>query len=74
MEIFKKNGDPTKRNAYLKYAQKYRPQILKDNKLLICKVADLDSLYHIVCEAYYTTEIGGEQRVAAVFEKNSTKD
>ncbi|BEG58095.1 hypothetical protein NHP21005_17830 [Helicobacter sp. NHP21005] len=74
LEIFRKNGDPGKRNAYLKYAQKYRPQILKDHKLVICKVADLDSLYHIVCEAYYTTEIGGEQRVAAVFEKNSTRD
>ncbi|WP_053944745.1 hypothetical protein [Helicobacter ailurogastricus] len=74
LEIFKKNGDLRKRNAYLKYAQKYRPQILKDSKLLICKVADLDSLYHIVCEAYYTTEIGGEQRVANVSEKNSVEN
>ncbi|BCZ19348.1 hypothetical protein NHP190012_09900 [Helicobacter sp. NHP19-012] len=74
MEIFTKNGDPRKRNDYLKYAQKYRPQILKDNKLVICKVADLDPLYHAMREAYYTTEIGGEQRFAAVFEKNNAKD
>ncbi|BCZ19340.1 hypothetical protein NHP190012_09820 [Helicobacter sp. NHP19-012] len=74
LEIFTKNGDSRKRNAYLQYAKKYRPKIFKDGKLVVCKVADLDSIYYAMRESYYTTEIGGEQRVAAVFEKNNTKD
>ncbi|WP_104696188.1 hypothetical protein [Helicobacter salomonis] len=74
LEIFKENGDPRKRNDYLKYAQKYKPRMVKNEKLMICKASDLDSLCKIIDENYYTTEIGGEQRVANVSEKNSLKD
>ncbi|WP_121022787.1 hypothetical protein [Helicobacter vulpis] len=74
MEIFKENGDPRKRNRYFEYAQKHKPRMVKDKKLVVCKATDLDPLYRIMYEDYYTTEIGGEQRVATVSEKNNVKN
>ncbi|WP_233704605.1 hypothetical protein [Helicobacter bizzozeronii] len=52
LEIFKENGDPKKRNDYLKYAQKYKPRMVKDEKLVICKTTDLDPLYKIMYECF----------------------
>ncbi len=75
LDIFKRGGDPRKRDAYLKYAQKYKPKILKNGKFVIHQVADLDNLYHTMRGAYYTPEVGEqEQRVAIAFEKNNPRD
>lgn len=74
LEIFKKDGDSKERDAYLKYAKRYKPQMLRGRKLIVRKVPDLDALYHIMRQSYYTTEIGKEQRVATAFEKNNPKD
>ncbi|WP_163499585.1 hypothetical protein [Helicobacter suis] len=75
LELFKDDADQSKRGAYLKYAKKYKPQMIEDGKLVIRKVSGLDALYYVMQQSYYTTEIGEkEQRIATAFEKNSPKD
>ncbi|WP_104759672.1 hypothetical protein [Helicobacter bizzozeronii] len=69
LEIFKDDSYLSKLDAYLEYAKQYKSPILKDGKLIIREVSNLDELYRIIFESYYTTRIGGqEQRVVAAFD------
>lgn len=70
--LMEKLGTSKDRQQYHSYAKKYGLNAFGQS-FKIDKTKDIDTLLHLLNKAYYTTEIGGEQRVATAFYTHKQK-